>query len=167
MTNLMPYDYNQLFRGRPAWVKPVVIGVVVILVLLVIYFLVKAISKSLGLSSKNEPPIRFDVDDINFNPGDGPVTNFDVEPWVSELHDVLTSTYLLGFGISKRCDTYRRVSALNLNQLRALNFAYEAAHGMTIREAMRKTWDSGCMVFGSVGTDYGDLLETQLERIES
>jgi len=167
MSPLMPYDYPQFFHGRPPWVKPVVIGVVAILVLLALYFLVRAVGKSLGLSSKNEPPIRFDVEDINFQPGDGPVTNFDVEPWVSELHDVLTATYLFGFGISKRCDTYRRTSALNLNQLRALNFAYEAAHGRTIREAMRKTWDSGCMVFGSVGTDYGDLLETQLERIES
>lgn len=159
----MLYDYFQFFYGCFFWVKLVVIGVVVIFVLLAFYFLVRVVGKLLGLSLKNELFICFDVEDINFQLGDGLVINFDVEFWVFELYDVFIVIYLFGFGISKCCDIYCCISVLNLNQFWIFNFVYEVVYGRIIWEVMCKIWDFGCMVFGSVGIDYGDLLEIQFE----
>lgn len=157
------FNYNQYLEGKPTWVKPAVIAIAVILVLLVVFVLVKAISRALGFTNKN---VRIDASNIKFEDGQGEVINFDPTPWVNELNHVITTTYWGSFGITNRCNVYKRVTnELNDNQLMLINTAYEAAHGNTLREAMRKTWDSGCFVFGSIGTDYGDLVKTRLERM--
>jgi hypothetical protein len=158
------YDYyNQFFKGRPSWVKIAVFAIVAIVLLLIVVFLIRTIRRALGYTNDN---VRIDASGIKFEEGEGSVINFDPTSWVNELNDVLTSSYWMGVGITERCDTYKRVhEEVNDNQLRVINTAYEAAFGKTIREAMRSTWDSGCFIFGSIGTDYGDLLKTRLERM--
>jgi hypothetical protein len=157
------YNYNKYFEGKPHWVKPLIIATIVLMVLVLVFFLIKAISRALGFTNKN---VRIDASNIKFEDGQGEVINFDPTPWVNELNSVITTNYWGGIGITSRCDAYKRLhEQINDNQLRLINTAYEAAHRKTIREAMRSTWDSGCFIFGSIGTDYGDLLKTRLERM--
>lgn len=150
---------NDYLDRQPVWVKPAVIAITVILILLTLYLVIRGIGKALGLVDDGK--VKFKDRDVNFKDGYGNVSNLDVEPWVSLIHDV-TNNWIYSTG--SRCEAYKRmVEKLNMNELRAVNTAYEAAYGESIREAMRRHWMNPC-TFDT--TDYAKLLETQLAQIE-